>query len=136
MNRLTHNKFIIILSYLLEITLLSILLLTLSKKIPLFPWYEPLTTYILLDLLILIGVEFLLLIFFWWLLDRNALYIRLRNLALCHLFTLLVMSLLSILSIHFFNLGCYIVCVLILLFIYLTIKYLKSHLTKYSTSLN
>lgn len=128
MYSLSHSKFIIILSYLLEITLLGICLFSISCKIPFLPWSTPLTTYILPLLLILTAVQFLFFIAFWWLYDRHSTFFKLRLFAGINILFLMLMSLLSIMRIEYFQLSCYFFCLSMLILIYLNFKVLHAHL--------
>lgn len=128
MNHLLNSKVIIRLNYLIQVILLSIAFYLFSSKLPLIPWHSKLTTYVLLHLLILVMLQFLLFIWYWGLSDRQIHYLKLRRVAFIHLFILLLMSLLSILSIQYFIVGCIIFSITNLYLMYMTFQYLKLHL--------
>lgn len=128
MGNLLKSKVIIQLSYMVQILLLAIGFYLFTSKITIVPWHSPLTTYVLLHLLILVVLEFLLFIFCWRFSEYELQYLKLRRIALIHLFILLSMSLLSILHIQYFIFGCVLFSTINLYLIYMTFLYLKVHL--------
>lgn len=128
MNTFLNSKITIRLIYFIEIALLAICFLLLSSKITFIPWHTNLTTYVLLHLLILVGVQFSLFLTYWSFSERQIQYLKLRRISLIHLFILLSMSLLSILSVQYFILGCIIFSIMNLYLIYITFKYLQLHI--------
>lgn len=128
MGNLLKSKVIIQLSYMVQILLLAIGFYLFTSKITIVPWHSPLTTYVLLHLLILVVLEFLLFIFCWRFSEYELQYLKLRRIALIHLFILLSMSLLSILHIQYFIFGCVLFSTINLYLIYITFLYLKVHL--------
>lgn len=135
MYSLIHSRLIISLNYFLEIVLLALCFFFVSCKIPSSPYYTPLTTYMLLILLILAVIQFLFFIFFWWLFDRSPLFHKLRQIACINVLLLLLMSLLCIITIKYFNLSCYFFCVLMLSLIYVSFRSLHAHLSSSTTKL-
>lgn len=127
MNHLLHSKVIIRLNYFIQVILLAIALYLFSSKLSFIPWHSMLSTYVLLHLLILVGLQFLLFTLYWGLSDRQLYYLKLRRVALIHLFILLFMSLLSIFSIQYFIFGCVIFSILNFYLIYMTFHYVKFH---------
>lgn len=128
MNTFFNSKTTIRIIYFIEIALLAISLLLLSSKITFIPWHTKLTTYVLLHLLILIVVQFTLFLTYWSFSERQIQYLKLRRISLLHLFILLSMSLLSILSVQYFTLGCIIFSIINLYLMYTTFKYLQIHI--------
>ena len=128
MNTFLNSKTTIRLIYFIEIALLAICFLLLSSKITFIPWHTKLTTYVLLHLLILVGVQFSLFLIYWSFSERQIQYLKLRRISLIHLFILLSMSLLSILSVQYFILGCIIFSIMSLYLMYTTFKYLQVHI--------
>lgn len=128
MNTFLNSKTTIRLIYFIEIALLAICFLLLSSKITFIPWHTKLTTYVLLHLLSLVVVQFALFLTYWSFSERQIQYLKLRRISLIHLFILLSMSLLSILSIQYFTLGCIIFSIMSLYLMYITIKYLQLHI--------
>ncbi len=128
MNHFTHSKYIILLSYLTECALLIYCLFKLSSKIFWLPWHKPLTTYILLDLLILLAIQFFLFIFYWWLRDSDYLFKDLHCLSLIHLLSLLILIFFSVKSISWFTISCYLFSLAYTGLLYLCLKYLLTHL--------
>lgn len=128
MNTFLNSKTTIRLIYFIEIALLAICFLLLSSKITFIPWHTKLTTYVLLHLLILVGVQFSLFLIYWSFSERQIQYLKLRRISLIHLFILLSMSLLSILSVQYFILGCIIFSIMSLYLMYTTFKYLQLHI--------
>ena len=128
MNTFLNSKTTIRLIYFIEIALLAICFLLLSSKITFIPWHTKLTTYVLLHLLILVGVQFSLFLTYWSFSERQIQYLKLRRISLIHLFILLSMSLLSILSVQYFILGCIIFSIMNLYLMYTTFKYLRLHI--------
>lgn len=128
MGNLLKSKVIIQLSYMVQMLLLAIGFYLFTSKITIVPWHSPLTTYVLLHLLILVVLEFLLFIFCWRFSEYELQYLKLRRIALIHLFILLSMSLLSILHIQYFIFGCVLFSTINLYLIYMTFLYLKVHL--------
>lgn len=128
MNTFLNSKTTIRLIYFIEIALLAICFLLLSSKITFILWHTKLTTYVLLHLLILVGVQFSLFLTYWSFSERQIQYLKLRRISLIHLFILLSMSLLSILSVQYFILGCIIFSIMNLYLMYTTFKYLQLHI--------
>lgn len=128
MNTFLNSKTTIRIIYFIEIALLAIFLLLLSSKITFIPWHTKLTTYVLLHLLILVVVQFTLFLTYWSFSERQIQYLKLRRISLLHLFILLSMSLLSILSVQYFTLGCIIFSIINLYLMYTTFKYLQIHI--------
>lgn len=128
MNTFFNSKTTIRIIYFIEIALLAISLLLLSSKITFIPWHTKLTTYVLLHLLILIVVQFTLFLTYWSFSERQIQYLKLRRISLLHLFILLSMSLLSIISVQYFTLGCIIFSIINLYLMYTTFKYLQIHI--------
>ena len=128
MNTFLNSKTTIKIIYFIEIALLAICLLLLSSKITFIPWHTKLTTYVLLHLLILVAIQFALFLTYWSFSERQIQYLKLRGISLIHLFILLSMSLLSILSVQYFTLGCIIFSIISLYLMYTTFKYLQIHI--------
>lgn len=128
MNTFLNSKTTIKIIYFIEIALLAICLLLLSSKITFIPWHTKLTTYVLLHLLILVVIQFALFLTYWSFSERQIQYLKLRRISLIHLFILLSMSLLSILSVQYFTLGCIIFSIMGLYLMYTTFKYLQIHI--------
>ena len=128
MNTFLNSKTTIKIIYFIEIALLAICLLLLSLKITFIPWHTKLTTYVLLHLLILVAIQFVLFLTYWSFSERQIQYLKLRRISLIHLFILLSMSLLSILSVQYFTLGCIIFSIISLYLMYTTFKYLQIHI--------
>lgn len=128
MGNLLNSKVIIQLSYMIQILLLAIGFYLFTSKVTIVPWHSPLTTYVLLYLLILVILQFLLFMFYWGFSEYELQYLKLRHIALIHLFILLSMSLLSILHIQYFIFGCILFSAINLYLIYMTFQHLKVHI--------
>lgn len=128
MSGFLHSKSIICFHYLLQIILLASGFYLLTSKIPIFLWARPLTTYVLLHLLILFALQFVLFILFGIFSNRQASYLRLRHIAFFHLLSLILMCFLSIMSISSFIRGCIFFSIADFYLIYLTSCSLKTHL--------
>ena len=122
MGNLLNSKRIIQLSYIMQVILLAIGFYLFTSKITVVPWHSPLTTYMLLHLLILVILQFLLFILYWRFSEYELQYLKLRRIALIHLFILLSMSLLSILHIQYFIFGCILFVAINLYLIYMTFQ--------------
>lgn len=128
MNKLLKSKVAIKLYYIIQIILLAIGFYLLSSKITVVPWNSPLTTYVLLYLLILVVLQFLLFILYWRFLECDSKYLKLRRIAFIHLLILLLMCFLSIWNIPFFLVGCMFFSLINIYLIYLTFISLNFHL--------
>ena len=89
--------------YLLEYLLLAISFFLFSSKISILPWYVPLTTYALLYILILIILQVILFIYIWHIYEKHKYLKSLRKICFLHLMVLLLMFLICILSVEWFN---------------------------------
>lgn len=123
MNSKLLTKILTICRY-LQYLLLGISFLLFSSKIPILPWYIPLTTYVLLYILILIILQIILLIYTWYMYEKQYSFKIIRRICVFHFLLLLLMFFLCILSIKWFNLFSILVTILIVL---LTIYQKKSY---------
>lgn len=128
MHRFLSLKWIILFSHLSQIALLVSTLYLLTSKLSIVPWVSPLTTYVLLYLMILSGLQFALFILYSIFSNHEVSYFKLKRIALLHLISLLLMCLLSIMSIPSFIKGCIFFSVFNSYLIYLTSQSLKIHL--------
>lgn len=128
MNHFLCSKFIIWFHYLLQIILLACGIYLLTSKIPILPWSSPLTTYVLLYLLILLGLQCFLFLLYWRLYDHHPSYLTLFRIAFLHLLSLLLMCLLSIMSIPNFIRGCIFFSITNFYLTYLIFRSLKFHI--------
>jgi len=74
-----------------------------SSKIPLLPWYSPLSTYVLLYLLILLVVQILVGIVIWFIWEKYNLLKSTGWVCLIHTIVLLSMCFIIIYSVELFN---------------------------------
>lgn len=74
-----------------------------SSKIKIIPWYAPLTSYILLNLIILFIAEILMIIYIWFMWEKYTLFKLTMIIACINVFIILFMFFISIASIMLFN---------------------------------
>lgn len=101
----------------IQYLLLSISLYLFSSKISFLPWYMPLTTYVLLYILVLTIFQMILLLYTWYMYERQITFKYLRRVCFIHFLLLLLMSFLCILSINWFNLFSFLSTLLIVLLV-------------------
>lgn len=101
----------------IQYLLLSISLYLFSSKISFLPWYMPLTTYVLLYILVLTIFQMILLLYTWYMYERQITFKYLRRVCFIHFLLLLLMSFLCILSINCFNLFSFLSTLLIVLLV-------------------
>lgn len=128
MRHFLSSKFMISFYYLLQIILLASGFYLLTSKIPILPWARPLTTYVILHLLILSGVQGVLLFLYRIFCDHQTSYLKLRHIAFLHSLSLLFLCFLSIMSISNFIRACIFLSIADFYLICLTFYSLKSHL--------
>ncbi len=110
--------------YIFEFLLLAASFILFSSKISILPWYIPLTTYVLLYILILIILQFILFLCTWYIYEKKARFKSLFNTCSSHLILLLIMFCLCIFSINLFNIFAVITCIgIIVLMIYTYTNY-------------
>lgn len=110
--------------YIFEFLLLAISFILFSSKISILPWYIPLTTYVLLYILILIILQFMLFLYTWYIYEKKARLKFLFKTCFSHLLLLLLMFCLCIFSINWFNIFTVIACIgIIILIIYTYTNY-------------
>ncbi len=110
--------------YIFEFLLLAISFILFSSKISILPWYIPLTTYVLLYILILIILQFMLFLYTWYIYEKKARLKFLFKTCFSHLLLLLLMFCLCIFSINWFNIFTVITCIgIIILIIYTYTNY-------------
>ena len=110
--------------YIFEFLLLATSFILFSSKISILPWYMPLTTYVLLYILILIILQFMLFLYTWYIYEKKARLKSLLRTCFLHLILLLIMFCLCIFSINWFNIFTVITCIsVIILTIYTYANY-------------
>lgn len=97
---LSHLK---ICSY-IQYVLLGLSFYLFSSKVYLLPWYTPLTTYVLLYLFILTLIQIILLLYTWYMYERQINFKYIRHICFIHFLLLLFMCFLCIFNISWFNL--------------------------------
>lgn len=103
MNSKVSSKSLTICLY-LQYILLGISFYLFSSKIAFLPWYIPLTTYMLLYILILVILQLILFMYTWYMYERHITFKKIRTICFLHLLFLIIMSFLCIFSISLFNL--------------------------------
>ena len=94
-------KLLVVLNY-IQLVLLIFCCYTFSSKISLFPWYRPLTSYILLELIILFSIQLVLFFYVWFIYEKYLIFKKTMYIALMSTFILITMFFISIISIFFF----------------------------------
>ncbi len=118
MNSKLSTKNLTICRY-LQYLLLGISFFLFSSKISILPWYIPLTTYALLYILILLILQIILLLYTWYMYEKQECFKTIRRICFFHFLLLLLMFFLCIISIKWFNVFSILVTILIgLLIIY------------------
>ena len=128
MSHFLPTKYVILFHHLLQIILLVSALYLLTSKLPIVPWATSLTTYVLLYLMILLGLQLILLILYSIFSNHQAFYFKLKHIALLHLLSLMLMCFLSTRSIPSFIKGCIFFSIFDAYLIYLTSRSLKTYL--------
>lgn len=128
MRHFLPSKWMSLFHHLLQIILLVSALYLLTSKLSIVPWASPLTTYVLLYLLILLGLQFILLVLYCVFSKHQASYFKLRHIAFFHFLSLILMCFLSIMSISSFIKGCIFFSIVDSYLIYLTSQSLKTYL--------
>lgn len=116
---------LIILNYFLEVFILIACLYLFSSKLTILPWYIPLSTYTLLYILILLVFQFILMLYNWFLYEKNTLFKRLLLIGNINTGILLIMFFFCILSIKAFNVSAALVTILDLLLLWYTLFHIK-----------
>lgn len=121
-NKLSSKRLSI--CYYLQYLLLYLSLYLFSSKITFLPWYIPLTTYVLLYILILMLLQIGLFLYTWYIYEKHISFKNLRKICFLHVLLLLIMSILCIFSVYWFYL-CSILstCFIVLLIFYQKILY-------------
>lgn len=123
-------KLLVVLNY-IQLVLLIFCCYTFSSKIALLPWYRPLTSYILLELIILFSIQLILFFYIWFIYEKYLIFKKTMRIALMSTFILITMFFISIISILFFYILS-VICTSIFFtfFIVLLNSILKNSLTK------
>lgn len=103
MNSKVSSKSLTVCLY-LQYVLFGISFYLFSSKIAFLPWYIPLTTYMLLYILILVILQLILFLYTWYMYERHITFKKIRTICFLHLLFLIIMSFLCIFSISLFNL--------------------------------
>lgn len=98
----TFGSKLLIPTDLLELLLVGVCLYIFSTKICWLPWYTPLTSYVLLHLILVFVPQLLLVLYIWFMWEKNTSYKLLLQVSSANLFIILTMFLLSIVSIIYF----------------------------------
>ena len=87
----------------IQLLLLGICLYTFSSKISLLPWYSPLTSYMLLDLIILFGIQLIIFFYVWFMSEKYELFKIPMHIGTINTLIILFMFFISIVSVLLFN---------------------------------
>lgn len=98
----------------IQYILLSLSFYLFSSKISFLPWYIPLTTYVLLYLIILTVLQGLLLLYTWSKYEKHINFKYARRICLIHFLLLLFMCFLCIFSMYWFYLFSFLSLLLII----------------------
>ena len=101
----------------IQYVLLSFSFYLFSSKISFLPWYIPLTTYVLLYLIILTLLQILLLLYTWSKYEKQINFKYARRICLIHFLLLLFMCFLCIFSVTWFHLFSFLSLLLIIFLI-------------------
>lgn len=99
----------------LQYLLLGISFYLFSSKISFLPWYMPLTTYVLLYILILMTLQTILFLYTWYMYEKKIFFKNIRRICFLHFLLLLIMSIFCIFSIKCFNIFSFLSTILIVL---------------------
>ncbi len=95
-------KYLVILNT-IQLLLLGMCLYMFSSKINVLPWYSPLTSYMLLDLIILFGIQLIMMFHVWFMKEKYELFKIPTRIAIINTLIILFVFFISIVSVLFFN---------------------------------
>ncbi|WP_069999920.1 hypothetical protein [Cellulosilyticum sp. I15G10I2] len=103
MKKIVSSSKVLKITNFMQLLILGACFYIFSSKIPMLPWYSPLTSYILLHLIILLSIQLIIFFYAWFMREKYIVFHVPMQIGMINILLILSMFFISIVSILLFN---------------------------------